>query len=757
MATQIQLTNTFNEFRQAYNVAANDIGILQSSNTTVFTTLDTVKGSAPPVVQTFVVTSVANPGTPPPNNIYQIDGVNNPVLNLVRGGVYTFDQSNATNAGHPLAFRTSANASFTLGVVTTGTAGQAGAKVVFTVPNTAPDDLRYYCITHGNGMGNTIAVTGAGVGGILQQANALFELSNNSIALLQGANNALFNGTAQIRPKSAQIEDLNVTGSRVVFGVAPGSGSGAVLDDDDGFIYHSGNNSVELAGSISTGNNANIGGTLDVTSTSQLDGDVTVGSAAAIIVAANGTFLSPSGNVTLNTTDSRIDAFDIHAENRVDVSDDLEAWATSVDEDLSIHRIISVEDVDSASDHAAINQNNGVDAYAEFIAMNDTGNSEQGWISMGINSSNYGAAQYAVTKNDDGYILYQPPEGTSANGDLVIGTGGNGTKNRILFSANGFDVPEDNTQMTITPGESVRIAINTQSANSTTGALIVEGGIGLTGNLNVGGNVSITGTITLGGGGNTVSTSSLTVDSPIIFLGQNNAADTFDLGFVGEFTDGVEKYSGFVRDASDNGVYKLFSNTSILPANTVNFTDPNLTFSGIMVGSAQIVLGTDSSSNTTGALTVTGGVGVAKSVTIGQNLIVEGSATFTGAVRVQELVEDLADIAPTTNQYTLNYNDGNIFYSTSAPSADFQLLITNLPTDNNRAYNMTFVLPQGATGRRPAANVININSTNTVINYVGGNTSFTPTNSKTDIFSFTIFRRSSVFTVAGVVTANTVL
>jgi hypothetical protein len=70
---------------------------------------------------------------------------------------------------------------------------------------------------------------------------------------------------------------------------------------------------------------------------------------------------------------------------------------------------------------------------------------------------------------------------------------------------------------------------------------------------------------------------------------------------------------------------------------------------------------------------------------------------------------------------------------------------------------MTFVLPQGATGRRPAANVININSTNTLINYVGGNTSFTPTNSKTDIFSFTIFRRGGAFTVAGVVTANTVL
>ena len=36
MASQVQLANTFNEFRQAYNTAANDITELQTSNTTLF-------------------------------------------------------------------------------------------------------------------------------------------------------------------------------------------------------------------------------------------------------------------------------------------------------------------------------------------------------------------------------------------------------------------------------------------------------------------------------------------------------------------------------------------------------------------------------------------------------------------------------------------------------------------------------------------------------------------------------------------------
>jgi hypothetical protein len=279
----------------------------------------------------------------------------------------------------------------------------------------------------------------------------------------------------------------------------------------------------------------------------------------------------------------------------------------------------------------------------------------------------------------------------------VIGTGGNGTKNRILFSAEGFDDPANNTQMTINPGESVLIQINTESANSSTGALVVQGGIGLTGNLNVGGNVAITGTITLGGGGNTVSTSSLTVDSPIILVGQNNAADTFDLGFVGEYTDGVEKYSGFVRDASDGGTYKLFANTDILPANTVDFTDVNLVYSGVQVGSARIVDATASSSNTTGALIVTGGVGisgeihtsglvratndtaststssgalvvsggvgVAGNTHIGTDLIVGGTANITGAIISSGAISDskgnIRTVPPNaqTSAYTLVIGD----------------------------------------------------------------------------------------------------
>jgi hypothetical protein len=109
-------------------------------------------------IQTFIITTVPNPAGA--GAIYQVDGQNNPVLNLVRGGVYTFIQSAASNTNHPIAFKDDTGAAYTVGVVSTGVPGQTGAQTVFTVAANAPASLRYYCVTHGNNMGNTIVVTG---------------------------------------------------------------------------------------------------------------------------------------------------------------------------------------------------------------------------------------------------------------------------------------------------------------------------------------------------------------------------------------------------------------------------------------------------------------------------------------------------------------------------------------------------------------------------------------------------------------------
>lgn len=81
--------------------------------------------------------------------------IQRPKLKFKRGNTYVIDQSDSSNANHPLRFTADSGATeYTHGVTITGTPGQAGATVTFNVPDSAPENIMYYCSTHGIGMGN---------------------------------------------------------------------------------------------------------------------------------------------------------------------------------------------------------------------------------------------------------------------------------------------------------------------------------------------------------------------------------------------------------------------------------------------------------------------------------------------------------------------------------------------------------------------------------------------------------------------------
>ena len=101
-------------------------------------------------------------------NKYSIDGTTQKTLTLTAGTEYTFDQTDSTNASHPLALSETADGThasgtaYTTGVTTTGTVGSTG-KTKFTPASNAPTPLYYFCTNH-SGMGGTVNISGTSGG-----------------------------------------------------------------------------------------------------------------------------------------------------------------------------------------------------------------------------------------------------------------------------------------------------------------------------------------------------------------------------------------------------------------------------------------------------------------------------------------------------------------------------------------------------------------------------------------------------------------
>ena len=125
---------------------------------------DYFSSSSPKV---FTVTVAAKTAASPYHNVgsangYFINGIQTPIIELKGNDTgkpyyYKFDQSDASNSGHPLRFynNVSKTTAYTTGVTTSGTPGQAGAHTTIAVDNDTPNILYYQCSSHAN-MGNFI-------------------------------------------------------------------------------------------------------------------------------------------------------------------------------------------------------------------------------------------------------------------------------------------------------------------------------------------------------------------------------------------------------------------------------------------------------------------------------------------------------------------------------------------------------------------------------------------------------------------------
>jgi hypothetical protein len=339
---------------------------------------------------------------------------------------------------------------------------------------------------------------------------------------------------------------------------------------------------------------------------------------------------------------------------------------------------------------------------------------------MGVTGSTFLQEEFGITGPHDGYIFYEAPSVTTGAGNLVIATGANGSDNKIIFAAGGYD--SGNEQMSITPDLNVHIEIPTASTSPSTGALTVVGGVGIQGDVNIAGNLSF------GGSGSQTGVQTLEVAFPIVFVGDGNTGDAIDLGLVGEYVSSGTKYAGVVRDASD-GVIKFFKDAATKPTNSVDFSQGGLTYADIRTGAI-----------TSGSITATGTVGITG------GLSATGGVNLSGTVDIQELRENLVPVTLSSNTGTLDWTLGNIYYISTAPTGNMTFNFTNVPTDNDKVMTVNVVVTQGATGYLPTT--LQIGGTNQTLRWPNGSApTATSSAGKLDIFSFTFMRSGSSWIV----------
>jgi hypothetical protein len=311
-------------------------------------------------------------------------------------------------------------------------------------------------------------------------------------------------------------------------------------------------------------------------------------------------------------------------------------------------------------------QNADSTSSTDIIAYMDNGSDYEGWVGIGITGSTFDDDTYEITGPGDAYIFHETKSATPAiyNGNLVFATGSNGIENKIVFAAGGY--ASGNTQMAIIPDESVFIDIDTESTSALTGALTVSGGAGFTGAVSIEGLIRVKGLTYVGEGAADFETDAeltnaklvavvegdpyaqvaiynpSTTSSTDLIIYADNGVDSsgwIDVGITGsEFSQsefGItgpnDGYIFFEAPATTTGKGNLVIATG------ENGSENKIIFAagGFSSGKDQmsitpdqnvnIEINTPSTSPTTGAFTVVGGVGIQGDVNI------QGSITFGGA------------------------------------------------------------------------------------------------------------------------------
>jgi hypothetical protein len=167
------------------------------------------------------------------DNGYKLDGVFAPFVKLEPGNTYRFDQSEGTNATHPLLFYLDAakNNTYSTGVTTNGTPGSSGAYTQIVVSDATPQRLYYQCSSHAL-MGN------------MAQTSSTSFADTTSSAILTVTGGSITDSSGAI---SFGNENLTTTGSITV------GSSGVIFSDGTSQTTAGATNAFAIAQAVALG------------------------------------------------------------------------------------------------------------------------------------------------------------------------------------------------------------------------------------------------------------------------------------------------------------------------------------------------------------------------------------------------------------------------------------------------------------------------------------------------------------------------
>lgn len=353
-------------------------------------------------------------------------------------------------------------------------------------------------------------------------------------------------------------------------------------------------------------------------------------------------FSSPPGNLTV--TGNLTSSGNLIASN-LSVTGNLISSSNLLSNNLYVSSLLSIGEGVVQQDVLNLNNNNLYNV--NTIRINDPGTSE------GI-----------AWEGGSGWNIYESPNDLSNNiGNLQI----------VLDGTRVFTVDTNQT---------VNIPSTRDATSTITGALTVGGGVGIAGNLWVGGNIYAANIIG-------VESSTISVIDPLLYLTATSPFPyNYDIGFFSHFVGGSGgnyQHTGFSRNYTDN-TWTLFSNVFAEPGITIDWTEANIIFDPIKVGSANIANTTVSTSTTTGALVVGGGAGISGALYIAN----------TGDVSANIGTLFLSDATTQANlgafQLYANANIGTLFLDNATTQANLgTLYLGNISTQANLGSFQTYV------------------------------------------------------------------